>query len=411
MTTTKLLFRQIRWIQKLSFYDFIIDYRFDTTNSANDLSRRSNHMIIFEKKIENNRQILNQLRRFFQTNSSKFRICIDAIQTAMQKSNYQHNSFSKCQNAQKTKSNVIINEWKIMILNNATISRSINEMIARKHIHENETTYNEQIIDTIVKLIRSLLNQNSCAKQMKKELVISDCDVKWKNVNEMFWHENRLYLSSSLKKNVIKLNHDNFLIEYFDAERILKLIQKKYYWSNSKRNEKNIEQNRDMRAQIKKYCETCVICKRNKISRHKSYEKLLFFFISKFKWIDLTMNFVTKLSENKTWNEIIHDSIFVVINKLTKMTHYIFVTKTIIAKNLIEILIREVIKLHDFSSSITIDRNFIFTSKYHDSLCYVFKIKFKLFTTYYSQIDDQTKRQNNIMKQYFKTFVNFEQNN
>ena len=220
-----------------------------------------------------------------------------------------------------------------------------------------------------------------------------------------------MYLSSNLKKNVIKSNHDNFLIEHFDVERILKLIQKKYYWSNSKRNEKNIEQNRDMRAQIKKYCETCVICKKNKISRHKSYEKLSFFFISKFKWIDLTMNFVTKLFENKTWNEITHDSILVVMNKLTKIIHYISVTKTIIAKNLIEILIRKIIKFHDFSSSITTDRNFIFTSKYHDSLCYAFKIKFKLFTTYYSQIDNQTKRQNNIMKQYFKTFVNFEQNN
>ena len=93
------------------------------------------------------------------------------------------------------------------------------------------------------------------------------------------------------------------------------------------------------------------------------------------------------------------------------MTHYISITKTVIAKDLTEILIRKIIKLHDFSSSITIDRNFIFTSKYHDSLCYAFKIKFKLFTTYHSQIDDQTERQNNIMKQYFRTFVNFEQNN
>ena len=33
MTTTKLSFRQIRWIQKLSRYDFIIDYRFDTARN------------------------------------------------------------------------------------------------------------------------------------------------------------------------------------------------------------------------------------------------------------------------------------------------------------------------------------------------------------------------------------------
>ena len=92
------------------------------------------------------------------------------------------------------------------------------------------------------------------------------------------------------------------------------------------------------------------------------------------------------------------------------MTHYISITKTMIAKDFAEILIRKIIKFHDFSSSITTDRSSIFISKYHDALYYALKIKFKLFTIYHSQTDDQTKRQNSIMKQYFKVFVNFQQN-
>ena len=166
-----------------------------------------------------------------------------------------------------------------------------------------------------------------------------------------------------------------------------------------------------MRVQIKKYCETYVICKRSKTFRHKSYEKLFSLSVSKFKWVDFTMNFVTDLFESKTWNETIYDSIFVVMNRLTKMTHYIFVTKTMIAKDLIEILIRKIIRLHEFSSSITTNRSFVFTFKYHDALCHALKIRLKMSTIYHSQIDDQTKRQNNTMKQFFRTFVNFEQNN
>ena len=166
-----------------------------------------------------------------------------------------------------------------------------------------------------------------------------------------------------------------------------------------------------MRAQIKEYCETCVICKRSKTSRHKSYEKFFSLSISKFKWIDFTMNFVTDLFESKAWNEAIYDSILVVMNRLTKMTRYILVTKTVIAENLIEILIREIIKLHELSSSITTNRSFVFTFKYHDALCHALKIKLKMSTTYHSQTDDQTKRQNNTIKQFFRTFVNFEQNN
>ena len=93
------------------------------------------------------------------------------------------------------------------------------------------------------------------------------------------------------------------------------------------------------------------------------------------------------------------------------MTYYIFVTKTINAKNFVEILIREIIKFYDFFSSITTNRNSIFTFKYHDALCHAFRIKLRISTTYHSQTNEQTKRQNNTMKQYFRTFVNFEQNN
>ena len=221
-----------------------------------------------------------------------------------------------------------------------------------------------------------------------------------------------MYVSSSLKENVIKANYDNFFADHFEVERILELIRKKYYWLNQERNslERNVEHDSNMRAQIKKYCEICAICKRNKVSRHKLYEKFLFLSVSKFKWVDFTMNFVTNLSESRAWNETTYDAILVVIDRLIKMTHYISITKTMIAKDLVEISIREIIKFHDFSFSITTDRDSIFIAKYHVALCYVLKIKFRLFTTYHSQTNDQTKRQNSIIKQYFRIFVNFEQN-
>ena len=65
MKITRLFFRQIRWIQKLSRYNFVIDYRFDTKNSTNDLFKRSNHMNSIVEKIDVNRQILKQLQQNF----------------------------------------------------------------------------------------------------------------------------------------------------------------------------------------------------------------------------------------------------------------------------------------------------------------------------------------------------------
>ena len=67
-------------------YNFVIDYRSDSKNFANDLFKRFDHMTIIEKKIEQNRQILTQLRKFLQTNT--IQICVDTMRTTMQKSNH-----------------------------------------------------------------------------------------------------------------------------------------------------------------------------------------------------------------------------------------------------------------------------------------------------------------------------------
>ena len=83
MSTTKLLFRQIRWIQKLLRYNFIIDYRFDNKNFINDLFRRFNYIIIIEKKIENNFQMLIRLCEFLQIKFVEFQICVNEIRIVL----------------------------------------------------------------------------------------------------------------------------------------------------------------------------------------------------------------------------------------------------------------------------------------------------------------------------------------
>ena len=83
------------------------------------------------------------------------------------------------------------------------------------------------------------------------------------------------------------------------------------------------------------------------------------------------------------------------------MTYYVSITKTIFAKNLIKIFMKKIIKLHDIFASMITNQNTIFTSKFYFILIYCLKIKHKLSTIFYFQIDDQTKKLNVFMKQYF----------
>ena len=128
---------------------------------------------------------------------------------------------------------------------------------------------------------------------------------------------------------------------------------------------------------VKEYVENCAICKRSKTSRHKFFEKFQSLFVSQYKWSNFTMNFVTSLSTSKNWNEIKYDSIFVVIDRFTKMNHYVLIIKTIKIKNLTNMFIKKIIRYHEFFTFIIIDRDLLFSFEYYFFLCYALKIKKK----------------------------------
>lgn len=158
----------------------------------------------------------------------------------------------------------------------------------------------------------------------------------------------------------------------FWNKKTLYLVQRRYYWSNR---DQDLDASMNMREYVQDYCESCAICRRSKTSRHILYETLTSLLVSEYKWFDIIMNFVIDLSFNTNWIKISYDSILIVINRLTKMIDYILVTKNIIANQLINVLIREIIKFHDISKFIVTNRRFLFTSKFYSSLCYVLKIK------------------------------------
>ena len=110
------------------------------------------------------------------------------------------------------------------------------------------------------------------------------------------------------------------------------------------------------------------------------------------------------------WKADSYDSIFVIVDRLTKMVYYKPVKITIDAPGLTKIIIDVVVKHHGLSDSIVINRESLFTSKFWSLLYYFLGFKRKVFTTFYLQTDGQTKRQNSIIKTYLWAFVNFEQN-
>ena len=82
--------------------------------------------------------------------------------------------------------------------------------------------------------------------------------------------------------------------------------------------------------------------------------------IPEWKWDVVTMDFITKLPKMRFQNDVI----MVVVNKMTKETHFIPVKTTHKAADITNIYMKEVARLHGIPKAIVSDRDSKFTSNF-----------------------------------------------
>jgi hypothetical protein len=200
--------------------------------------------------------------------------------------------------------------------------------------------------------------------------------------------------SDQLKLDVIRKIHDQFASEHSDMRRTHKYLSKWYYWSQ-------------VRKLVERYVRNCHICKRFKSTRDKYSELLNLLSISNCSWTNIIMNFVTELSESKEFNAIL-----MMINRLTKMHHYISCKAEeddTNAEETTRLLINHVWKLHELSSTIMSNRESQFISFVWKIVCKTLRINVKLSTAFHSKIDDQSEIANQKMKRYLRSYCNYQQ--
>ncbi len=122
------------------------------------------------------------------------------------------------------------------------------------------------------------------------------------------------------------------------------------------------------------------------------------------------MDFNTGLPENVAYGST-YDAVLVVVDKLSKMCHYMPCRSDMTAEELAEVITREVIRLHGVPSAIISDRGSLFTSRLWVNLMYSFRIERRLSTAFQPQTDGQTERQKSVLEQYLRTYVNYQQDN
>lgn len=195
-----------------------------------------------------------------------------------------------------------------------------------------------------------------------------------------------------LKAEILNACHDAPLAGHFGVQRTIELVSRKYWWPG-------------MTTHIKAYIAGCEPCQRAKTSRTKPAGTLKPLPIPSAPWSSIAMDFITDLPASNSF-----DSILVVVDRLTKMAHFIPTTKTLNASGLAHLIIRDIVRLHGLPADIVSDRGTLFTSNFWQALTKTLKVETRLSTAFHPQTDGQTERLNQTLEQYLRLYVNDRQN-
>ena len=87
--------------------------------------------------------------------------------------------------------------------------------------------------------------------------------------------------------------------------------------------------------------ERCLTCRRVKVEHQRLHGKLQPLEVPQWKWEQISMDFMTKLP--RTARGV--DAIWVIVDRLTKSTHFLAISESSSTKRLVEIYVREVVSL------------------------------------------------------------------
>ena len=199
--------------------------------------------------------------------------------------------------------------------------------------------------------------------------------------------------NSEIRLQILQSRHQHPAAGHPGQAAMFELITRDYWWPK-------------MRKDIAQFIRNCETCQRIKPVRHAPYGFLKPIQVPQKRWDSLSMDFITGLPVSDS-----QDCLFVVVDRLSKMAHFIACKSTLDALGFARLFFDHVFKYHGLPSNIISDRGSLFTSRFSQSLASLVNVSQNLSTAFHPQTDGQTERVNAIVEQYIRAYCNYQQDN
>lgn len=143
---------------------------------------------------------------------------------------------------------------------------------------------------------------------------------------------------SAMQMKIIRELHGNNLGGHVGMNKTYQLVEERFFWPG-------------LRCEVKKFVKHCLSCQRTK-SGAPSQGLYLPFPIPARPWEDVSLDFITGLPRSPTGR----DAICVVVDRFSRMAHFIPCKKTDDAALIADLFMNEIVRLHGLPTSIVSDR-------------------------------------------------------
>jgi hypothetical protein len=202
-------------------------------------------------------------------------------------------------------------------------------------------------------------------------------------VNGRIW----IGANTALQTKLISALHNSAVGGHSGIMNTFQRVKKLFAWTG-------------LKAAVEDFVRQCQVCQQSKHENIRPAGTLQPLPVPTGPWHDISMDFVDGLPKSDGYN-----SIMVVVDRLTKVAHFVPLKHPYTAVQVATALWDNVIKLHGIPMTIISDRDSIFTSAIWRELLSTAGTKLLYSTAYHPQTDGQTERVNQCLEMYLRSAV------
>jgi len=195
----------------------------------------------------------------------------------------------------------------------------------------------------------------------------------------VLWFDNRLVIPKDLelRKRILDEAHLSRYSIHPGSKKMYQDLKQRFWWTRMKR-------------EIARYVSECDTCQRVKASHLRSAGLLQPLSIPSWKWEDISMDFIVGLPKTSKG----YDSIWVIVDRLTKSTHFLQVKTTHTAKQYAQLYMDRIVSLHGVPKTIISYRGTQFIARFWEHFHAALGTQLIRYSAYHPQTNGLTERIN-----------------